>query len=187
MADDDSKFQIWLAGKVGPVGTVLLLLYTVLFFLGAAGLLVGLWLIPEEGATGLWKHIAPWKDRLVAIAALAGAVGAFVHAATSLTSFLGNRKLVRSWAAWYLLRPFIGAALGFLAYFVVRAGLVNGGDADAINRYGIVALAGLFGMFSKQAVDKLKEVFDTLLRSSEDNRRQDRLANDGTQAQKPQA
>jgi hypothetical protein len=48
----------------------------------------------------------------------------------------------------------------------VRGGLLAAqASADAVNPYGVAALAGLVGMFSKQATDKLREVFDTLFRT----------------------
>ncbi|MDX6530651.1 MAG: hypothetical protein QOH41_2941 [Blastocatellia bacterium] len=58
-------------------------------------------------------------------------------------------------------------ALALVFYFVVRgAFLTTSGGAKDINPYGIAALAGLVGMFSKQATDKLSEVFTTLFRAA---------------------
>jgi hypothetical protein len=58
-------------------------------------------------------------------------------------------------------------ALALVFYFVIRGGfLTTSGGAKDINPYGIAALAGLVGMFSKQATDKLSEVFSTLFRSA---------------------
>jgi hypothetical protein len=59
-------------------------------------------------------------------------------------------------------------ALALVFYFVIRGGfLTTSSGAKDINPYGIAALAGLVGMFSKQATDKLGEVFSTLFRSLE--------------------
>ena len=70
-------------------------------------------------------------------------------------------------------------ALALVFYFVIRGGfLTTSGGARDINPYGIAALAGLVGMFSKQATDKLGEVFGTLFRSAEgegDAKRKDPL------------
>ena len=58
-------------------------------------------------------------------------------------------------------------ALALVFYFVIRGGfLTTSGGAKDINPYGIAALAGLVGMFSKQATDKLSEVFGTLFRAA---------------------
>ena len=51
------------------------------------------------------------EKRLLLLVALVGALGASIHLATSFTFFAGVSKLAVSWLWWYLLRPFIGAAL----------------------------------------------------------------------------
>lgn len=75
-------------------------------------------------------------------------------------------------------------ALALVFYFVIRGGfLTTSGGAKDINPYGIAALAGLVGMFSKQATDKLGEVFGTLFRSAEgegDAKRKDPLKSSST-------
>ena len=138
------------------------------------------------------QKIHPWlgSDRYVELTAdvqlllmvmITGGLGSFVHTATSFTDFVGNEKLTRSWIWWYLLKPFIGMALALIFYVVVRGGLMAGGtEAGKLNVYGIAALAGLAGMFSKQATDKLSEVFDTLFRTAPgvgDAKRKDDLNN----------
>jgi hypothetical protein len=106
-------------------------------------------------------------------------MGAYIHAATSFAEFMGVRSFARSWFWWYLLRIPIGAALALITYFALRGGLLAAnGSSDAVNPYGVAALSALAGLFSKQAADKLSEVFDTLFRTSEgygDDRRTDPL------------
>jgi hypothetical protein len=98
---------------------------------------------------------------------IAGILGSFVHGATSLADYIGNNKFNKNWTWFYLLRPAIGMSLALVFYFVVRGGfLTTSGGARDINPYGIAALAGLVGMFSKQATDKLSEVFTTLFRAA---------------------
>lgn len=107
----------------------------------------------------------PSRDAaLLLIVVLASALGSYVHAATSFADFAGNRKLSASWTWWYLLRVFIGSSLAVLFYFAVRGGFMTGSDNSSINPYGTAALAGLVGLFSKQATDKLREIFDTAFR-----------------------
>lgn len=111
-------------------------------------------------------------------------LGAFVHGSTSLADYIGNNRFNRTWTWFYLLRPVIGMALALVFYFVIRGGfLTTSGGAKDINPYGIAALAGLVGMFSKQATDKLGEVFGTLFRSAEgqgDAKRKDPLKSAAT-------
>lgn len=107
-----------------------------------------------------------FDERLILLVMIAGILGAFVHGATSLADFIGNNNFNRNWTWFYLLRPVIGMTLALVFYFVIRGGfLTTSGGAKDINPYGIAALAGLVGMFSKQATDKLSEVFSTLFKS----------------------
>lgn len=112
---------------------------------------------------------------LILLAILAGALGSYLHAAQSFAAYVGNRTAKRSWVWWYLLRAPIGASLGVLFYFVVRAGLTTG-VTDAVSAYGVVAFSALAGMFSKQATDKLAEVFDTLFKTQQPAEYKDKLA-----------
>lgn len=128
----------------------------------------------------------PLETRLLLLVLLAGAIGSYVHAASSLVDYLGNRTFISSWVWWYLLRPFIGMMLALVFYFVFRGGFITagfnqGGDAAAsfINPFGIAAVAGLVGMFSKVAADKLNELFTTLFRPAPgqgDEKRGDKLS-----------
>jgi hypothetical protein len=96
------------------------------------------------------------------------ALGASVHALTSFTSFLGNRTFQRSWVWWYVMRIPIGIALALIFYFALRGGLLSvQSSTGAISPYGIAAIAGLTGLFSKQVTDKLEEVFTTLFRTAQ--------------------
>ncbi len=111
------------------------------------------------------------ESRLILLVLLVGAMGSYVHAASSLVDYLGNRTFVSSWVWWYLLKPFVGMLLALIFYFVFRGGFVTAGANAAgesatnfINPYGIAALSALVGMFSKVATDKLNEVFTTLFR-----------------------
>ncbi|WP_332877289.1 IPT/TIG domain-containing protein [Massilia sp. S19_KUP03_FR1] len=105
--------------------------------------------------------------KLLILVMLAGALGSFIHAATSFGDFVGNKRLTTNWLWWYILKPFIGTVLAVIFYLCVRGGFLSGAtQADSINLYGITALAGLVGMFSKQATDKLSEVFDTMFKTS---------------------
>jgi hypothetical protein len=97
-----------------------------------------------------------------------GALGSYIHSATSFADYVGNRRLNRSWVWYYILRTFIGMSVALLFYFVIRGGLLSAGaGADAVSVFGIAAVSGLVGLFSKQATDKLGEVFNTLFRTED--------------------
>jgi hypothetical protein len=120
------------------------------------------------------------ETRLLLLVMTMGALGSYVHAATSFVSYVGNRSFIQSWTWWYVLRPFIGVALAVIFYFVVRGGFLSAGaDASDTSPYGFAALAGLVGMFSKQATDKLEELFSDLLvtrKGGGDQKRGDKLS-----------
>jgi hypothetical protein len=107
---------------------------------------------------------------------LAGGIGSYIHGVNSFVTYVGNRSFVASWVPWYLLRPFMGIAMSVVFYVVVRGGvLVMSGGVSSVDPYAMMTVAALAGMFSKQASDKLAEVFDTLFRSRADDERADKL------------
>jgi len=141
--------------------------------------LVRLW--PETEPSGAWNtdvvvfwRAAPIRDvpddmRLLLLVIVAGGLGSFIHAATSFVDYVGNRRFFRSWIMWYVLRPFIGSALAVVLYSAVRGGLLTAtAGGDSVSPFGVAALAFLAGMFSKQATDKLNELFTTLFKTSGD-------------------
>jgi hypothetical protein len=122
------------------------------------------------------------EERLLLLVIVAGALGSYIHSATSYADYRGNQQFYPSWMLWYLLRPLVGICLALVVYFAVRGGLlllvVNGSEATEarnINPFGVAAVSGLTGMFSKQAADKLAEVFTTLFKSQGDVNRKDSL------------
>lgn len=105
--------------------------------------------------------------RLILLALAVGGLGAFVHCAQSYATYVGNRTLALSWSWWYVLRPLIGASLAAIFYFAVRGALFPNALSVSgdISPFGIAAIGSLSGMFSKQAVDKLDELFRSLFRT----------------------
>jgi len=103
--------------------------------------------------------------QILIIVFLSGIIGSSIHSMTSFATYLGNRSEKISWVWWYYLRPFIGACLALLFYALIRGGfLAAGSQPSDINLFGVVSVAGLVGMFSKQAIDKLRELFDNFFR-----------------------
>lgn len=126
---------------------------------------------------GLKLRASP-DARLFITVVAAGAVGSLVHCLTSFADYTGNRTLKRSWVWYLILRTPIGIALALLFYVVLRGGLIaptlssaapDGGPKShawtLLNPYGLAAIAAMAGMFSKQATDKLSELFDTLFKT----------------------
>ncbi|MGH2945534.1 MAG: hypothetical protein ACRDPC_04615 [Solirubrobacteraceae bacterium] len=172
-------------------GVPTLLLGLLLLGLGVVLLYLLLTLWPavdaaKEGGDGsvtwLWTRLDLTADTtLLLLVILVSAVGSYVHVTVSFSDFAGNRQLVSSWVWWYLLRVFVGSSLAVLFYFAIRGGFFSSAsDSSQVNVYGIAALSGLVGLFSKQATDKLREIFDTAFRTQQgygDDARSDGIAN----------
>jgi hypothetical protein len=162
------------ASFMGPIGIILTMAYLILFSILLLYGLVQLWpssISAEKSAPLtspvtflLWTFCISDEVRLLLIVALAGALGGLVHALRSFYWYVGNRVLVRSWLAMYVLLPFVGATLGLVFYLVIRGGFFSPqATVEQTSPFGFAALAGLVGMFSQQAVLKLKQVVETLL------------------------
>lgn len=108
------------------------------------------------------------NQQLLWLIIIIGALGASIHGLTSLADFVGSKKFDKAWTIWYLSRPFTGALLALIFYFVGRAGF--GLTLTAGELYGVIAVAGLIGLFSKQALNKLSDVFDVLFQSNKEER-----------------
>lgn len=179
--------------RVAGLGAFLVVLGT---FLGS--LLIALWPVIETmrqaadaGSNATTTEITiSWlggsfssspEGALLLIVIVFGALGAFIHTVTSFADYVGNQRFEASWMWWYVLRPFIGTALALVFYVAIRGGFfAQEAQTIDVNPFGIAALAGLAGLFSKQATDKLREVFDTLFRTGVghgDAQRRDSLTN----------
>jgi hypothetical protein len=169
---------------------VLFLIFAFLVF----WILIQTWPVPATGtnATGYAAAslfvldigtLSP-DSRLFIMVAAAGALGSLIHTLTSFVDYVGNRRLACSWVWWLVLRTPIGMALALLFYLVLRGGLIvpslpnagAGSTSSLLNPYGFAAMAAMAGMFSKQATDKLREIFDTLFRTNQPVNRADPLA-----------
>jgi hypothetical protein len=171
-----------------------------IYFLSVAAvtfyLLVATWPVPvsdPKDATGFASFSlfgsgplsAPSDLRLFFIVIAAGTLGSLIHSVTSFADYVGNQVLSKSWIWWFILRTPVGIALALLFYVVLRGGMIlpslPGGSSAIdttrlLNPYGIAAISALAGMFSKQATDKLREIFDTLFQTREPVKRADPLA-----------
>lgn len=125
---------------------------------------------------GVWVQDVWPEARFLALVAVAGALGSYIHLATSFADYVGNRRFVPSWTWYYVLKPFIGAALALILYFVIRGGLfAANASVEAVSPYGAAAVAGLAGMFTQRATDKLREIFENLFRTEKPPERADPL------------
>jgi len=111
----------------------------------------------------------PPEESVLLMIAPMGALGGCLHWISGLVIYVGNRQFLRSWIAYYLLMPIEGAALAVIIYLLLRAGILTpaatGGQVTAtLNTTGLYAFAGLTGIYSKQALQALGEVFNVLFK-----------------------
>jgi hypothetical protein len=104
------------------------------------------------------------EQQMLILIVSAGALGSMIHALQSFYWYVGQRELVRSWIMMYLLLPLVGGALGTIFYLVIRAGFFSpNATIEQTNPFGFVAIASLAGLFTRQTINKLKDVFETLM------------------------
>jgi hypothetical protein len=103
------------------------------------------------------------EARLFVVVALAGALGGLVYALRSLYWYTGNRSLRSSWLLMYPMQPVVGATLATITYVVIRGGVIlvtTQSSPDVVNPFGFAAFGALVGLFSSQATEWLKRVFE---------------------------
>jgi len=112
---------------------------------------------------GGWHLI--WNEtRLILIVILSGFLGALVYSLRSFFWYTGNRELKSSWLLMYLLVPIVGSMLAVIFYMLLRGGLFSPTTTVAdTSPFGFAAIAALVGMFTNQASEKLRTVFETLM------------------------
>ena len=172
--DSRQRVSAWGESFVGP--WIIALLVVVI---GLAALsLYGLWAFwPAESSTANaaalparktvnffgYHRVLSRESLFFVMIAFAGALGGMVHSLRSLAVYVGNRDLRWSWVPFYLLKPVLGAVLATLLYFVLRAGLFSPSvSSKQASPYGFAAISALAGLFTDQAVEKLRKVAEEL-------------------------
>lgn len=101
---------------------------------------------------------------------LAAAVGGCIG---TILGYLKHASIEKNfdvaYLPWYVARPFMGLLLGLL-FFLFKGGLLATlpGGAPDLNDFGLAGIGGLIGLFSKNAIEKLREIFNVLFATQED-------------------
>jgi hypothetical protein len=115
----------------------------------------------------LWWTMTVNEQSLFVVVTLAsGAFGGALHGVASLTAHAAAGDFDARWTLWYLLTPFVAAAVAAVVLFVLQAGL--GGSAStstSTGLFGIAAFAALAGLFSRNALNKLRDIFEVAFAS----------------------
>jgi hypothetical protein len=122
----------------------------------------------------------------VLVTMFAGGIGGSVSAILAYLRHAAEAgDFEREYLPWYFARPLLGLLLGLITFFLVKGGLLmtlprtEGAD---FNNYGLAAIGSLVGLFSKNAVEKLREVFDVVFASRAQVRREVEQELDGDAA-----
>jgi hypothetical protein len=120
-------------------------------------------LIPESALLfGLGHTTFTMDVVLIVMVLMAGALGAIVGATRRFLYYAGRDELTRRDEWSYLMRPLQGAVLALIVYFTLRGGYLGQDQKAPVNPYGVTALSALVGLFTRHAVSKLTDVFDTM-------------------------
>jgi len=105
--------------------------------------------------------------RIMLIVVLAGALGTITRNTFFFTTNIGWGQEYESWDLYYIILPFVGGTLALIVYFALRGGVLGpSGQASDINVFGVATYAALVGMFTYEAIQKLREVFLTLFKTT---------------------
>ena len=96
---------------------------------------------------------------------------------TTILGYLRHASVLQDFDAaytpWYVARLLMGMLLGLIFYFVVKGGLLAvsagaGGAQEPLNLWALAAIGALVGLFSKNAIEKLRELFNTLFKTQDE-------------------
>jgi hypothetical protein len=144
---------------------------------------VGVWLITFTGLLilGLFLSLTSigWPDWILkwsekapdftnALATMFGAgIGSSLATIMAYLEHASDKKdFDVAYVPWYIARPLMGMLLGLIFYFLLREGLLavvaNNSTPESLSEAGLVGVGSLVGLFSKEAIEKLRELFNTL-------------------------
>lgn len=117
----------------------------------------------------IMKCVEKAPDFTNAIATMFGAgIGASLATILGYLEHASEKKdFDVSYAPWYVARPLMGMLLGLIFYFLLRDGLLavvsaNKSSPESLSEAGLTGVGALVGLFSKEAIEKLRELFNTL-------------------------
>jgi hypothetical protein len=155
----------------GPVPVPAIVAFTLIAIAVALVTLYSMWVfwpINGQGAMLTAKQSVSWFGWHLSAArellffltvALAGGLGGLIHTIRSFGEYVGERELRWSWIPRYLLLPFVGSLTGTVFYMVLRAGLFSPSTSvQQASPFGFAAIAILAGLFSPQALEKLRNL-----------------------------
>jgi hypothetical protein len=159
-------FWEWI--KLIILGLFLLIIPVILVFF-----IIDFW--PVKDAANTWSNYTmilgfylAFHLRMLVLVLLAGGLGSYIHVATSFSYHIAKGDFKPHWYWWYWMRIPIGATLALVTIMIIQGKLfvppTANNDATPFTTIGIAALIGLF---SRHAVDKLRDIFDVVFNPRE--------------------
>ena len=156
----------WL--KLLLLGYYLLIIPVVLVFF-----IIDFWPIKDSanawlGSTLILNISIAFHLRMLLLILMAGALGSYIHVATSFSYHIAKRDFEPHWYWWYWMRLPIGAALALVAIMIIDGGVfvTPYGSSDTVPSTAI-GLAALIGLFSRHLLEKFRDIFDVILHPRE--------------------
>jgi hypothetical protein len=112
---------------------------------------------------GLWHPTLDPELAVLLMVLLGGLLGGLVGAGRKYQHWAQRQQLTKRDEWSYALLPVQGAMLAVIIYFTLRGGFLGTGVPATINPFGIAAIAALVGLFTDNAMHKLRQVMDALL------------------------
>ena len=101
----------------------------------------------------------------VLLVMLAGGVGSSVYAIRAyLKHSCEKANFQARYIPWYIFRSIQGALLAFIFYLILKGGILiltinNQSGSTDLNLWSLTGFCALVGLFSKYAIEKLRQVF----------------------------
>ncbi|MBU7022818.1 MAG: hypothetical protein HXS40_01530 [Theionarchaea archaeon] len=124
---------------------------------------------PSQEGTRVWtlwifSLTVTREIQFILIVAIMGVLGGCIYSVRAFAFHVAKEDFSASWICWYFLRPLIGSALAVIFYFAFRSAFFSpSAGTEDLNIYGIATLGGIVGLFSKETIKKLEELFETIL------------------------
>ena len=135
-----------------------------------AFLILGLFFVLNSISWPDWlmKYAEKAPDFTNAAATMFGAgIGSTVATILAYLEHASEKKdFDLAYVPWYIARPLMGMALGLIFYFLLREGLLavvtSNSTPESLSEAGLTGIGALVGLFSNEAIKKLRELFNTL-------------------------
>ncbi|HSB71279.1 MAG TPA: hypothetical protein VLT62_18280 [Candidatus Methylomirabilis sp.] len=148
-----------------------------LLILTGASIMALLWSFspPPWLTRGMPELFTPSKEAQEALVMMfAAAIGSMITTILGYLDHVSYRQdFDRAFVPWYVGRPVMGMLLGLVFYFILKGGLwtvtpPTQAPLKELNLPGLAGIGALVGLFSRNAVEKLREFFQGIFRTEQE-------------------